>query len=424
LCRSPLKIPGKIGVGNDADPPPNIPYVKEKLTDWLRDRAYGLIYSEDAVEAFHRRDYHAIEDIISKAARIHSFDQGEPFGFVGVEEFLAEETEQDWLIENILLRDQPFAIGGKDKCLKTATVVDMAVSLATGTPFLDKFPCKQSRVAFFNGESNKSTIKRRIRAVQTAKGVVASSKWLLVSNARPQLSNPQDLAKVKKVIERHKTEVLIIDPVYLTLLGGDETGASPSSQFDMGMKLANIQNVVGTATLVLVHHYKKSTPEGKLGLDEFNYTGISSFVRQSLHIGRRAPFTSTRTNQMCLMNHGEGIGGYYHLNIDEGDRLEQWQVMGLEPANLATRREARVKAYENVGRLFDYLRKNGPTSKNKLRKALGLNPENVERMIEAAGERVRPINCPDGWTRYSLNDENEDEPGEEGDEPGEEGDEE
>jgi hypothetical protein len=392
--------------------PRDILYVKEKLKDWLRDRAYGQIYSDDAVEAYHRRDYKALENIVMQAARVHSFDQGEPFGFMDLTDLLGEETELDWLIENILQRDQPFLVGGKDKCLKTGLVVDMAVSLATGTPFLGKFACKPTRVAFISAESGKDNLRRRFRAVQTSKGLTVSEDLVKVSFARPQLSSPDDLAKIGEVIDRYRSQVVIIDPMYLTLLGGDETGASPSNMFDMGMKYGDLCTAITArgATPILVHHYKKSTPEGKLGLDEFAFTGAGSFARQSLHIGRRAPFSSTKTNQMCLMNHGEGIGNYYYLDIDEGETLQKWVITGLEPASLITQRQVRVKAYENVGRLLDYLREKGPSSKSRIREDLGLNDRKFTNMIQAAGERIRSImGGKNGNIRlYALNEETDD----------------
>jgi len=48
-------------------------------------------------------------------------------------------------LENILVAGQPFLLGGKKKCLKTAIRCDLAVSLATATPFLDHFDVPKIR---------------------------------------------------------------------------------------------------------------------------------------------------------------------------------------------------------------------------------------------------------------------------------------
>ena len=89
------------------------------------------------------------------------------------------------------------------------------------------------------------------------------------------LSNLDELCKVSKTIEKYKSEVVVIDPLYLTLLAGDDSGVSPSDQYAMGGKLGMINDVVAKAgaTAILIHHYKKTTAEGVLGLNEFTYTG-------------------------------------------------------------------------------------------------------------------------------------------------------
>ncbi len=62
---------------------------------------------------------------------------------------LAEmEFKREWLIKNILVIDQPGVIGGPMKSMKTSTMLDMAISIGTGKPFLGRFPVPvQRRVA-------------------------------------------------------------------------------------------------------------------------------------------------------------------------------------------------------------------------------------------------------------------------------------
>src|SRR5262249_45492645 len=201
--------------------PRDIPYVKDKLKDWLRDRAYGLIYSDDAVEAFHRGDYHAIEDIVRRAARIYSFEEGEPFGFMSAEDFLREDLSFQWLVEQALVQGQPFLLGGKKKVLKTAILCDLAVSLATATPFLGHFEVPQARrVAFFSAESGRKDIQNRIKAVRQSKRTNRHLRDLFLSFQRPRLSDQEDLHRIQDFAINHGIEVVIVDPLYLTLLAG------------------------------------------------------------------------------------------------------------------------------------------------------------------------------------------------------------
>lgn len=50
--------------------PREIPMVKDTLLKWSKDRAYGLLYSDEAIEAYHRQDYAFIEGIVNEANRI------------------------------------------------------------------------------------------------------------------------------------------------------------------------------------------------------------------------------------------------------------------------------------------------------------------------------------------------------------------
>jgi replicative DNA helicase len=50
--------------------PRETPAVKDTLLKWSKDRAFGLLYSDEAIEAYHRRDYGHLEQIFNDANRI------------------------------------------------------------------------------------------------------------------------------------------------------------------------------------------------------------------------------------------------------------------------------------------------------------------------------------------------------------------
>src|SRR5690348_15649906 len=80
--------------------------------------------------------------------------------FIDSKTLASSAYAHEWLIRDVLVSRQPAVIGGPLKCLKTSLAVDMAVSLASGSPFLGKFKVdKALAVAFISGESGKATIK-------------------------------------------------------------------------------------------------------------------------------------------------------------------------------------------------------------------------------------------------------------------------
>jgi len=55
--------------------PRDVPLIKDTLLRWARDRAYGLLYSDEAQEAYARGDYDQLEEIIKQANRIADVGQ-------------------------------------------------------------------------------------------------------------------------------------------------------------------------------------------------------------------------------------------------------------------------------------------------------------------------------------------------------------
>lgn len=65
-----------------------------------------------------------------------------------VAEFAKRQFVDDWLVRNVLFRGEPAVVCGPQKALKTNTVIDLAVSLASGLPFLGQFDVpKRNRVS-------------------------------------------------------------------------------------------------------------------------------------------------------------------------------------------------------------------------------------------------------------------------------------
>lgn len=103
--------------------------------------------------------------------------------------------------------------------------------------------------------------------------------------------------------------MLIIDPLYLTLLTGNKE-ASSANLYDMGNVFARIADVCDqhSTTPVLCHHFKKSAGDD-LDLDDLTFAGGGEFARQSILIKRRGVFESPENNQLSLRFHGTAAAG-------------------------------------------------------------------------------------------------------------------
>jgi hypothetical protein len=240
----------------------------------------------------------------------------------------AEATyPHEWLVRDVLLAGLPCVVGGPLKCLKTSMVVDLAVSLGTGTPFLGRFPvAKPRRVALFSGESGEATIKdtavRVCRARRKTLGAGCQVHW---GFRLPRLGSVSDCGELGALVTTNRIEVVIIDPLYLCLIAGGET-VSASNLFEVGALLSRAADVCGQAgaTLVLVHHNTKGATTKKPGaatpLHDLAYAGIGEFARQWLLLNRTTPYVDgSGVHDLVLAIGGSpGHSSRWRVRIDEG----------------------------------------------------------------------------------------------------------
>jgi replicative DNA helicase len=233
---------------------------------------------------------------------------------------LAQKTPAiRWLIDDIMVAKQPMVIGGPMKSLKTSLALDLAVSLGSGTPFLNRFQVKkQRRVAMFSGESGQATIHETIQRICKSKRIEPKGCWLHCGFKLPRLGDPIDRNALKQLLRDNGIEVVIIDPLYLCLIAGS-TSISPSNLYEIGAVLSAISEtcLAAGATLVLLHHTTKtsSAKNTTTTLNDLAFSGIGEFSRQWLLVSRPEPYQT-----------GSGV---HRLNVSIGGSAghsSQWRV--------------------------------------------------------------------------------------------------
>jgi hypothetical protein len=261
------------------------------------------------------------------------------FGLKTLKELKACTPPVTYDIQGVLAAGQPCALLGRSKTLKTSIMLDMALSLATGSSFLETFEVLQKRrVAVMSSESGVDTLLETLEAQIAAKGLDMEEigRDLMLTGETPTINDELDLRTLADMVDDHGTEVLVIDPFYLSV----RTEGKESSMYFMGQALKGLAKVLVPRgiTLVLCHHIK----EAKSGyarpgdLKDSAYSGLEQFARQWLIVNRKGKYKGGGLHNLELEVGGSAKHyGHYKLELFEGTRAApDWKATVTQKTEL------------------------------------------------------------------------------------------
>ncbi len=314
------------------------------------------------------------------------------------------EIEHSWLIEGMLVEGQPCILGGPSKSMKTTVLVDLVLSVATGTPFLGKWKTSQAKALFISGESGQWTIQETARRIAKNKSLKLSTVDAFWGYDLPKLSDERELAEFSRNVASAGIKLVIIDPLYLCLLDGQsdkKQGKSAANVYDMGPLLKNIAKAClsAGATPILAHHTKKNlnNPHQPLELEDLAYAGVQEFARQWLLLNRREPYRpGTGEHALWFTSGGSvGHGGLWGLSVDEGIQGtnfegRKWSVDVLTLDEIRQKKEeAKIEKEqreeddnEQIFLMHLVAYENDPPSRTQLMNELGWHKPKFGRIFE------------------------------------------
>jgi AAA domain/DnaB-like helicase N terminal domain len=313
----------------------------------VRDKSHlreALYATKDIAGAAERCDVDAMVEAVDRTQSLLRALRGESSSGLTYQAFTCDQLdggdfELTYLVDGILVRNQPTILGGSKKTLKTSIGIDLAIALATGGHFLGYFPCPRAvRVAVMSGESGMATIQDVARRVC---GAARVDLWrmdgIIWSPDLPRFGDPKHLAALEKFIREHRIEVLLIDPAYLAM-----PGAEAGNLILQGELLRSISEVCQRlgCTLVLLHHTKRGRITEQFApfdLDDLAWAGFAEFARQWLLLSRRSLYVpGTGRHELWLSVGGSaGHGGLWGLDVEEGPykgpATRYWRTKILNP---------------------------------------------------------------------------------------------
>ena len=221
----------------------------------------------------------------------------------------------EWLVEGLFSVDQPTIIGAKQKSLKTTLMSDLAVSLASGTPWLGTFQVpRKLRVLFITGEASPAAAIRKIKRAAEHRNLRFedfADSLRIEAITFPNLPSLADCEAIARAVEEYNIDVVIIDPLYMGL-----QGVNTANLTEVGPAMRQFMEHCRPASCIIVHHVKKTALyDDAPNLEDLSQAGIAEFAGNYWLMGRMGEYT------------GDGL---HSLAVRYGGRDEQFGLLNLE----------------------------------------------------------------------------------------------
>lgn len=216
--------------------------------------------------------------------------RAQPLPVVRASELEAPIQQQSWLIERLWTHQAVGIIGGSPKSGKTWLALDMAVSVASGSPCLDTFPVlSPGPVLLYAAEDSAAALRTRVETLARVHEVdfrqldvhIIKIDWL-------RLDRPDHQDRLESTLHVYKPALLVLDPL-VRVHSIDENVAGQVSML-LGY-LRSLQRKTGAA-IALIHHIRKNvSPTGAAGFSLRGsgdlYAWLDSFLYLRMHQGQR-----------------------------------------------------------------------------------------------------------------------------------------
>lgn len=190
-----------------------------------------------------------------------------------------------WLIEELWAEEAVGIVGGEPKCCKSFLALDIAVSVASGTACLRRYPVtRPGRVLLFAAEDPLPVVRSRLAGIARSAGTdLASLDIQVITAPTVRLDVTEDRARLTETVASLSPRLLILDP-FVRLHRVDENVSAEVAPL-LGF-LRDLQRAHHTA-VVVVHHAKKGAGRARDGQALRGSSEFHAWGDSNLYLRRR-----------------------------------------------------------------------------------------------------------------------------------------
>lgn len=248
-------------------------------------------------------------------------NQNENKDFLPIDELMAKDLPPiSWLVDGIIPESGMTIMAAQPASFKTWFALQMAISIASGSKFLERFGVKQAPVLILDGESGERLLKNRMEVLGTPSGLPIYYQ----TYAGGKKFEEDFFESVFEFCAEKHIGLVIFDSLVRFLDAKDENSANDiANGFKKFAKLKDF----GVSTLLIHHSRKNSGPYSDNGLSSVRGSGdiIASCDVGVILFNRQG---NTITVQVGKNRYDEEGTPFRAKFQKESDKASRWYYLG------------------------------------------------------------------------------------------------
>ena len=304
---------------------------------------------------------------------------------VRVGEIPDEDPGARWLVEGLWGAHAVGVIGGAPKCAKTWLGLDLALSVATGTPCLGRYAVPEpGPVLVYLAEDALRAVRERIEGMARHRGLDLEAVEIHVITAPVlRLDHDRDRTRLWETVRRLRPRLLVLDPL-VRLHSIDENHAGDVAEL-LGY-FRTLQRELGLSVL-LVHHTRKNAADGVAAGQGLRGSG-------DIHAVGDSNLYLRRTEEHLILS-SEHRAAPASAPVDL-----QLVVTDAETTHLDVIAEPDVQNGRGLEeQVLNRLAQGEVLTRTRLRDALAVNNERLGKALESLERAGKIGRAPGGWQR-------------------------
>lgn len=330
------------------------------------------------------------------------------------------KTFEGWLVKGFWARRSHGIVAGMPKCFKSTLVHDLVVSVASGKPFLGKYPVLEpGPVIVVQNENADYMIKDRTEKLILHRGLegkVETNKNKVKLQFPPNLpihfinqqgfciNNKEHRSSLEKLIKETKPVLVVLDPLYLMFEGDLNSAKELNPALNWLLFLKNEYRT----SIMLIHHYNKGTTgASKGGSRMMGSIILYGWVESAWYLSKEeleenimgTPDSMSQEPSVVTLNREFRTSGHYpeldiHIKLGEVGKPEYEVDVTLSGGSSTLN--------GNMGESIINLLSSSsiPLSRTNIAESLGLELGTTKRLLDTLLLAKRIIPNAEGFTVY------------------------